>query len=252
MKSKRKLGRVIGIVAVVILAIAGFALTRSRQAATQTSEPYNPAIRPADFVPNVDNRYFPLVPGTTFVLRNKRSGETETMVVTNAKKTVMGVETTAVWYREVNKKNELVEETYDWYAQDKDGTVWYFGEETKSYKNGKLVSTAGSWEAGKNGALPGIIMKKNPQVGETWRQEYSKGTAEDMAQVLRTTESVTVPAGTYANCIRTKDWDSLRPFWDSLKPFKTEDKYYCPGAGIALEVASGGLSRTELVSIQLE
>src|SRR5207302_1358153 len=142
----------------------------------------------------VDNRYGARAPGTTFVSRGAGSGATETMVVTGETKTIMGVKTTQVRDREVNKNNELIEDTYDWYAQDKNGDVWYFGEDTTVYKHGKAVSKAGTWEAGKNGALPGIIMKKHPQVDESWRQEYSKGVAEDMAQVLGTTETVTSPA----------------------------------------------------------
>jgi hypothetical protein len=242
--SKRKYQLIVGIAAVAVVVIGGVALTRTRPAAMQAQEAYNPVIRPADFVERVDNRYFPLAPGTTFVSRGTKNGETDTLVVTNETRTVMGVKTTVVSDRTVNKNNELVEETYDWYAQDKNGDVWYFGEDSTAYKHGKAVSRAGTWEAGKNGALPGIIMKKSPRVGESWRQEYFKGVAEDIAEVVGTAETVTVPAGTYTGCIKTKDWDSL-------KPVGAEYKYYCPGAGIALEtpaVGSGG--RTELISIQ--
>ena len=244
MNSEQRLRMIIGIVAVAAVGIGGFAFTRTSPATTQARAEYNPVIRPADFVEHVDNRHFPLTPGTTFVSRGTKNGETDTMVVTNETRTVMGVKTTVVWDRTVNKSNELVEDTYDWYAQDKNGDVWYFGEDSKVYKHGKVASTAGSWEAGKNGALPGIIMKKNLRVGESWRQEYSEGVAEDMAQVLGTAETVTVPAGTYRNCIKTKDWDSL-------KPYAIEHKYYCPGAGIALETPAVGVGgRTELISIQ--
>ncbi|TMI90914.1 MAG: hypothetical protein E6H00_05670 [Bacillati bacterium ANGP1] len=234
---------IISLVAVVAVGIGGLALSRIRPAATQAQEAYAPVIRPADFVGRVDNRYFPLAPGTTFVSRGAGSGATETMVVTGETKTIMGVKTTQVRDREVNKNNELIEDTYDWYAQDKNGDVWYFGEDTTVYKHGKAVSKAGTWEAGKNGALPGIIMKKHPQVDESWRQEYSKGVAEDMAQVLGTTETVTVPAGTYTNCVKTKDWDARHPY-------PAEYKYYCPDAGVVLETPAVGLGRTELISIR--
>jgi len=235
---------IISLVALVAVGIGMLALSRIRSATTQAQEVYNPVIRPADFVERVDNRYFPLASGTTLVSRGARNGTTETMVVTGETKTIMGVKTTVVRDREVNKNNELIEDTYDWYAQDNNGHVWYFGEDTTVYKHGQAVSRAGSWEAGQGGALPGIIMKKHPQVGESWRQEYSKGVAEDMAEVVGTAETVTVPAGTYTSCVKTKDWDSRHPY-------AAEYKYYCPGAGIVLEtpaVGSGG--RTELISIQ--
>jgi len=124
-------------------------------------ETYNPIIDSADFVTEIDNLYFPLKPGTTFIYR----GETEEgvqrneVVVTNQTKTILGVLTTVVWDRVWDEDDELVEETYDWYAQDKDGNVWYFGEDSKEYESGVVVSTAGSWEAGVDGAKPGIIME---------------------------------------------------------------------------------------------
>jgi hypothetical protein len=240
--SKSKFRLVIGSVLVVIVAIAGLVFARNR-AATQTRESYSPIFRPGDFVGTIDNEYFPLIPGTTFVLRGTRNGQTETMMVTNEVRTVLGVTTTVVLDRVVDKNNELVEETYDWFAQDRNGDVWYFGEDSKDYRNGKVISTAGSWEAGRGGAMPGIAMKRKPQSGESWRQEYSKGIAEDMAQVLRTGESVTVPAGTFRNCIKVKEWTRLTPR-------AIDTKYYCPGAGMVLETTAVGLGKMELINIR--
>ena len=122
----------------------------------------------------------------------------------------------------------LEEATLDWYAQDKQGNVWYFGEDSKEYKDGKVTSTKGSWETGVKGALPGIVMEANPKVGDTYRQEYYKGEAEDMASVESLSESVSVPYGAYSNLLMTKEWSAL----DSPPVF--ENKYYAKGVGFLM------------------
>jgi hypothetical protein len=99
----------------------------------------------------------------------------------------------------------LAEETLDWYAQDQAGNVWYFGEDSKEIENGTVVSTKGSWEAGVDGAKPGVVMQANPQIGVSYRQEYYYGEAEDMAEVLSLSESVSVAFGSYQNCLKTKN-----------------------------------------------
>jgi len=119
---------------------------------------------------------------------------------------------------------ELIERTFDWYAQDQEGTVWYFGEDTKEYRNGKVTSTGGSWEAGVDGAQPGIIMQANPKAGLSYRQEYYEGEAEDKAQVVSVNESVTVPYGSFDHVLKTKEWTPL-------EPGLVEHKYYAPGVG---------------------
>jgi len=207
-------------------------------------ETYNPIINPADFVAKVDNLYFPLKPGTTFIYQGetKDGAERNEMAVTDKTKNILGVTCTVVWDR-VWLEGELIEETYDWYAQDKDGNVWYFGEDLKEYEGGKVVSTKGSWEAGVDGVKPGIIMKANPQVGDSYRQEYYKGEAEDMADVLSLNESVSVFYGSFENCLKTKDWTPL-------EPDVVEHKYYAPGVGVVLEVmVEDGGERVELVDI---
>ncbi|MCJ7444198.1 MAG: hypothetical protein MUO26_06665 [Methanotrichaceae archaeon] len=105
----------------------------------------------------------------------------------------------------------LAEETFDWYAQDEHGSVWYFGEDSKEYENGKVVSTDGSWEAGVDSAEPGLVMEANPQIGDTYRQEYYEGEAEDMAQVISLNESVTVPYGLFDKCLVIEEWTPLEP-----------------------------------------
>jgi hypothetical protein len=153
----------------------------------------------------------------------------------------MGVETTVVRAKEW-KNGALFEETYDWYAQDIAGNVWYFGEAVDFYKNGKVSNHKGSWEAGVRGAKPGIIMKKEPKVGDQYRQEYFKGVAEDMGTVVATNKKVTVPFGTFENCVQIKD--------SSFLDITAEHKYYCTDIGfLALEEMIGRPAEAELVSV---
>jgi len=204
-------------------------------------------INPADFTLTVNNAYFTLVPGTTFnYKRSGADGSTETVktIVTNRTRAVMGVQTVVIWDR-AWLDGKLIEDTYDWYAQDKAGNVWYFGEDTKQYKDGTVIGTKGSWEGGVNGAQPGIIMKAKPQVGDSYRQEYSKGIAEDVAAVLALNQAVSTPAGSYTDCLQTLDTSALDP---KLQ----EHKYYCPQAGgnVTLVVDTTNNEREELVSLQ--
>jgi len=188
-----------------------------------------------------------LIPGTTFVYEGESEGEAirDEVFVTNETRTVMGVDTVVVRDREF-EDGELVEETFDWYAQDKDGNVWYFGEDSREYEDEELVSTAGSWEAGVNGAQPGIIMEGNPQIGDTYRQEYLAGEAEDMAEVVSLNESVSVTYGSFEDCLKTKEWTLLEPGIE-------ENKYYAAGTGLLLEMTVKGESeRLELVDITTE
>lgn len=214
----------------------------------EEGEEYSPVINPEDFVEEIDNPYFPLIPGTTFVYEGAgEEGETirNEVTVTDETREVMGVTTTVVLDKEW-KDEELIEETFDWYAQDKAGNIWYFGEDSKEYEDGKVVSTAGSWEAGLGGAQPGILIKGDPQVGDVYRQEYLEGEAEDMAEVLSFNESVTVAYGSFEDCLQTKEWNPLES--DS-----EENKYYAPGVGLLLEVqVKGGEERLELIEIITE
>jgi hypothetical protein len=210
-----------------------------------TGRAYSPHIDPANFSTRIDNKYFPLKPGTTFVYRGKTQDATEgdVVAVTSDTKNIMGVECTVV-RDSVTEDGKLTEKTFDWYAQDKEGNVWYFGEDSKEYKNGKVTSTEGSWEAGKNEAKPGIIMPAHPKVGEPYRQEYSKGVAEDMARPLKRDGSATVPYGSFDHVLVTYEWTPL-------EPNIAEKKYYAPGVGNILEVAvKGPPERLELVDVR--
>lgn len=194
---------------------------------TPAAAPYTPTIDPAAFVSTIDNRYFPLRPGTTFVYEGTKDGERQRneVTVTSETKMILGVRCVTVRDR-VTAAGRLVEETLDWYAQDRAGNVWYFGEASKAYDNGK-VSTEGSWEGGVDGAKPGIVMQAAPRPGAPYRQEYLKGEAEDMAQVLRVDGRVTVPFGSFGNVLVTKEWSPLDPGIE-------EEKSYAPGVGMVL------------------
>jgi hypothetical protein len=209
------LSAIVGLV--VVLAAAGCTSSSSRE----DEKAYAPRINPAEFTTTIDNEYFPMKPGTTFVYEGgAQHGE---MTVTSDTKKVMGVECVVVDHREW-EDGKLIERTYDWFAQDKKGTVWYFGEDTKEYENGKVVSTAGSWEAGVDGAKPGIIMPADPKVGESYHQEYYPGEAMDMAKVLSLNASVTLPYGSFDSALETREWTPLQPGF-------SEKKYYVRGVG---------------------
>jgi hypothetical protein len=188
---------------------------------SQGHKAYAPHIKPADFTTKLDNEYFPLKPGTTFVYEG--GAERGEMTVTYDTKKVMGVECVVVDDRGY-EAGKLIEKTYDWFAQDKQGTVWYFGEDTKEYENGEVVSTKGSWEAGVDGAKPGIIMPSDPKVGHSYHQEYYPGEAMDMARVLSLKASVTLPYGSFDHVLETREWTPLQPGF-------SEKKYYVRGVG---------------------
>jgi hypothetical protein len=206
---------------------------------------YNPNIDPANFVKKIDNPLFPLEPGTKYDLQSKTSDGVghETLTVTHDTKKIAGVPTTVI--KDVSTLDgKLEEKTTDWYAQDKQGNVWYFGEDTATYKkNGKVESTAGTWKTGVDGAKPGIIMNANPQITDSYRQEYLKGEAEDMYWVIAKNQTVKVPYGTFHNAVLTMEWTPLEPKVAS-------EKYYVPGIGIVAERnLSGGLENIELLNM---
>src|SRR2546427_1138442 len=158
--------------------------------------PYNPTIDPANFTTNIDNPYFPLKPGTTYIYEGPTSGGfiRNTFVVTTNTKLIDGVTCVEV-HDQVFTDGELTEDTLDWFAQDKQGNVWYFGEDSDELVNGRVSSLGGSWQGGVNGASPGIVMEAHPKVGDFYRQEFLLNTAEDTAGVLNLNQTVTVPAG---------------------------------------------------------
>lgn len=239
----------IGAIVILLLIIIGMVKHQKMKYRGYGKKPaasgtYNPDIDPKQFSSSITNTYFQLTPGKKMVYRGVTGSGEETIetYVTHDKKTVMGVETTVVWDR-VWLNGELQEDTRDWFAQDTEGNVWYFGEESKDMSGGRVVSTHGSWEAGVDGALPGIIMKASPRVGETLQEEYYAGEAEDRADILDIDASASVPFGTFDECVQTKNYTPL-------EPAALEHKYYCPDAGgIVLETDEDN-ERVELRSIE--
>lgn len=213
---------------------------------TRTGAAYHPVIRPAGFTTAIDNPYLPFPVGRVFVFEGTRDGvPTRTEVtITTAVRTIMGVRCIVV--RDIVTSNTaLVEKTTDWYAQDHQGNVWYFGEQTAEYASGAVTSTAGTWEAGVDGALPGIVMPAHPKTGTSvYRQEYRPGVAEDLAKVVSTGASAKVPAGTYSSAVVTRDTDPLNPT-------KLEHKTYGRGVGLieTVGVVNGHHEKTWLVSV---
>ena len=200
---------------------------------------------PVDFTTSVNNPYFTLVPGTTFVYEATTEDGVERIEVhvTDRTRMVMGIENRVVWDR-VWLNGELIEDTYDWFSQDTEGNVWYFGEDTAELIDGQIVNHNGAWEAGVDGAVPGIVMLAHPRVGDSYWQEYLLGTAEDRADVIALDERVSVQYGSLSRCIQTKDYNPL-------SPGPVEHKYYCPDVGfVALEVELEDGERVELVSIE--
>ena len=198
-----------------------------------TAADYHPQIEPANYQASVDNPYFPLIPGTLYKYIETADGERSENVitVTHETKTIMGVKCVVV-HDTVMKDGVLTEDTYDWFAQDNQGTVWYFGEDTKEYKPGGQVSTEGSWEGGVNGALPGIIMPGQPKPGNPYYQEYERGQAEDMGQIVALDDSVKAPFGSFSGSVRTKEWSMLES--------GSENKWYVKGIGVVRTESTAG------------
>ena len=206
-------------------------------------DPYDPEINPGDFVNPLNigkkikpNRYFPLVPGTTWKYNVKDIGgdvieKIEVEVLRKTKK-ILGINCIVVrdtvWEIEEDEKS-LIEKTHDWYAQDKAGNVWYFGELSREFEDGELISLEGSWKAGVDGAKAGILMEADPQPGDFYRQEFELGDAEDMAEVIGFEDSRKVHGKTYKNVLHTRDFTPIEPVVE-------ESKYYAPRVGAIQEV----------------
>ena len=198
---------------------------------------------PADFTTNIDNPYWSMSPGDKWVY-NETSGDSKqrnVVTVTHKTKTIANGVRARVVHDVVYEDGEATEITDDYYAQDKNGTIWYLGEDTAEYENGRLTTREGSFEAGKDGAQAGVIMPANPQDGMMYRQEYLKDEAEDEGEVLSTDEQVEVPFGYYKDALLTRDTTPL-------EPKVTEYKLYARGIGPVLTVTtSGGSGREELI-----
>jgi hypothetical protein len=205
------------------------------------------SLDPSEFTTEIDNRYWPMAVGSKWVYRETDSDGAEQKVVVTVtdrtKQVANGIEARVV-HDVVTEDGEFVEVTDDWYAQDADGNVWYLGEDTTEYENGKPVSKAGSFEAGVDGAQPGIIMPADPEPGTTYRQEYYAGEAEDLGEIVLAGEQAEVPAGHYEDVLVTKDTNPL-------EPKVLEFKFYAPGVGPVLAASvSGSSDREELLRFE--
>jgi hypothetical protein len=227
----------VGLLAVAVLLVAGCGSDSA--SLPQGDEPAN--LEAGDFVGRIDNPYWPMAPGSKWTYREDE--QRVDVTVTERTKEILGITATVV-HDVVTEDGVLVEDTYDWYAQDKDGNIWYLGEDTKEYENGKVKSTEGSWEAGVDGAEAGILLPGEPEVGMRYRQEYYEGEAEDAGEVLSLDEKVDVPFGSFDAVLMTKDMTPLEP--DVL-----EHKFYAKGVGPVLVLAiSGGSGREELLNFR--
>jgi len=205
---------------------------------------YDPIIDPSNFVAQVDNPYFPLTPGTTFIYEGQTTQgfEHDEFAVTHRRRTILGVRCVEV-HDTVRTDGQITEDTLDWFAQDRDGNVWYFGENTHELEDGLITTIEGTFMAGVNGDKPGIIMKAHPGIGDFYRQEFSLNNAEDFAETRSLTQTVQVPAGTFHNCLKSKETTPLEP--DLL-----EYKFYAPGVGNILTIDARTGDREELVQIR--
>jgi hypothetical protein len=208
----------------------------------QSSEPSN--LNPADFTTQIDNSYWPMPVGATWHVHvSNPQGESlqETITVTNETKKIADGVTARVVRDIVYDHGKPSEITDDWYAQDADGNIWYFGENTAAIENG-VKDTSGSFEAGRDGADAGIAMPANPAVGMTYREEYYKGHAEDRSKVLALDQQVEAPAGHFSDAILTDDTSPL-------EPTVSEYKLYARGVGPVVAVSvSGEADREDLIS----
>jgi hypothetical protein len=186
------------------------------------------------WVRTITNPYLPYRPGSVWVYRGIKDGvaQTDTVTVTHRTKTILGVRTT-VLTDVATHGARLLETTTDYYAQDARGNVWYFGEATKAYGPHGQVDTSGSWQAGVHNAKQGIVMTAHPQVGDTHRQEYQRGVAEDQYWLVDMATTLRVPFGSFTNAAHTIEWSRL-------EPSVIDEKFYVPGIGVVREVAAQG------------
>jgi hypothetical protein len=254
----RKLIIALGVAAALVGACSSSSTPAPSPAASPSGSPpapapspaasgYAPGIDPANFVAAVDNPYFPLLLGTTDVFEGTRDGkgQRDEFAVTSETKVVMGI--TSVVVRDTATRigdGALIEKTDDWFAQDKDGNVWYMGEDTKTFDaQGNVNSTEGSWEGGVDGALPGIVMPGDPQAPSAYRQEFYPSHAQDMAWIVDLSQSVKVPFRRFDDVLETLEWSPLEP--DVI-----EKKYYAAGFGLVFSTsAAGEVEDAKLVSV---
>ena len=201
---------------------------------------------PAHFTADVDNPWFPLRPGTRWTYREVGAdGEVLDVVViaTHVTRRIANGIDARVVRDTVRQDGQVLEDTFDWYAQDDEGNVWYLGEDTAEFEDGRIASREGSFEAGVDGAQPGIVMPAHPAPGQEYRQEFLEGEAEDRGAVLSAQELVEAPIGRYGHAVLTRDTNPL-------EPEVSEYKLYARDVGLVLILdVSGGSGREELLEV---
>jgi hypothetical protein len=211
---------------------------------------------PSEFDDPGANTYFPQAIGTTYVYWAETEDELilNEITITSGTEVIMGITCTVVydaewvWVDDPINNWIIIEETDDWHAWDNYGNVWYFGEDTTSFEYDEYwnligTSTGGSWEAGVDGALPGIVMPADPMTGMCYQQEYYEGEAEDMGKVLRLDAKVSIEYGDYKDCLKTKEWTPL-------ETGAVEHKYYAPGVGLVfIEELKEKTVKVELIDV---
>ena len=208
----------------------------------EEDEPYSVVIDPNDFVEGINHTFMPFTPGNTWTYMGETEDGLETIVVAVTSNTVEIMGVTCIEVRDtVTIDGELVEDTLDWFAQDVQGNVWYFGEISLNYEDGNIADVDGSWRGGVDGALPGIVMPAVPVEGDMYRTEFFLGEAEDFIEILGLNESASVPYGDFGNCMKSFDGTPMEPDVE-------EFKYYAPGLGLVLEESPGEGERIELIS----
>ncbi len=234
------------IAALVLATLGGIALARSPMPSGAAPTPVaSPTIDPADFTATVDNTWFPLVPGTTLTYHGRKDGKAsvDTFEITRDIATIDGVPC-AVIHDTLTQRGRVLEQTTDWYSQDNQGNVWYFGEDTQELDgHGKVLNTDGTWQAGVDGAQPGIFMPADPQIGQSFAQESFPGQAEDHFVVLQIGVPTRVPYGSFDGAMVTAEWTPLEP--DVLS-----EKVYVQGTGEVREFdVAGSDEHFALVSV---
>jgi hypothetical protein len=240
--------RVASITAALVLSLTGvasaWAVAPRSHGLPENDEPFQ--IDPARFTTQIDNRYWPMEPGMRWTYEETDAGGAllnVVVTVTSETKEIANGVTARVVRDTVTDDGTVVEDTFDWYAQDADGNIWYLGEDTAEFENGKVTSRGGSFEAGVDGALPGVAVPATPAVGLRYRQEYYAGEAEDQGEVLSVGEQVEVRAGHYTDVLMTKDTNPL-------EPKVLEFKFYAPDIGPVLAISvSGSSDREELLRL---
>jgi hypothetical protein len=237
--------KALAVLTVAVAAAAIIAGISGASAGTSAHRGYEPVLNPKDFVRVINNPYYPLPVGRTLIYRGVRDGQTQTdrVHVTSGTKVLEGITATAV--SDVARHNgKLLEKTTDWFAQDKQGNVWYLGEDTAAYLPNGQIDRSGSWQAGVHDGEPGIIMLAHPQIPDAYRQEFLRGQAEDTAWIINRGGSVKVPFGTLHHILTSLEFTRL-------EPGVIDQKIYAPGIGIVRELSQKGpLEVARLVSVR--